>query len=146
MAPAKSVGASSSTDSVELAKYLWEEYKYRHDLIWRLLFRVTTVVVLLSIAPFTIDNLTKEAVGVWVQFLPALAMGVAAVGWLLLLAEFRLFSPVDCRYVEAQTTVVGKTLRKRRIDHFKWMIMLYMPVLLLLTTIVGCIVWFRPRS
>jgi hypothetical protein len=48
--------------SVELAKYLWEEYRYRHALIWRLLFRTTAVAALLSIAPFTIDDFAESKV------------------------------------------------------------------------------------
>ncbi len=48
---------------LERAKYLWEEYRYRHDLIWRLLFRMTAVAVLLSIAPFTIDELAAKKAG-----------------------------------------------------------------------------------
>jgi hypothetical protein len=142
MAPAQSTGARGSIDSVELAKYLWEEYKYRHDLIWRLLFRVTFVAAFLSIAPFTIDDLTKEAVGVWVQFLPALAIGLAGAGWLLLWVEFRLFEPINEQYVKTQTTAVGHELRPRSFDLFKWIVWLYPPVLLSLTIIVGCIVWF----
>jgi long-chain acyl-CoA synthetase len=53
---------------VARATYLWEEYKYRHDLIWRLLFRITTVAVILSIAPFTINTLVQSRVGVWINF------------------------------------------------------------------------------
>ena len=43
MAVAERVRARGSDHELELAKYLWEEFKYRHDLIWRLLFRVTAV-------------------------------------------------------------------------------------------------------
>jgi len=36
---------------VDLAKFICEDCHYRHDLIWRLLFRMTTVAAVLSIAP-----------------------------------------------------------------------------------------------
>jgi hypothetical protein len=119
MAPAESTeptDTSHSTDSVELAKYLWEEYKYRHDLIWRLLFRVTSVAALLSIAPFTINDLIREAVGVWVKFLPALAIGLVGVSWILLWDEFRLFRPVDRQYVKVQKTAVGRGYGSRGVS------------------------------
>jgi len=35
MAVAERVRARGSDHELELAKYLWEEFKYRHDLIWR---------------------------------------------------------------------------------------------------------------
>jgi hypothetical protein len=35
----------------EVATYLWQEYQYRHDLVWQLTFRVTAVATLLLIAP-----------------------------------------------------------------------------------------------
>jgi hypothetical protein len=140
---AKSVDAGSQYDSVEVAKYLWEEYKYRHDLIWRLMFRVTGVAVLLSVIPFTIDDLATEEAGVWVKFLPALAIALVLASWPLLWAEFRLFRPIDKEYVEAQQAAVGKSLRERRkIDSFKWIVLFGPLVMVILTTIVGCIVWF----
>ena len=37
--------------NLDRANYLWEEYKYRHYLIWKLLFRVTFVAVVLTITP-----------------------------------------------------------------------------------------------
>ena len=66
------------TPRVELASYLWEEYRYRHDLIWRLLFRMTTAVAVLSIAPFTIDDLVKAQTGPWIRALPVLAILVGS--------------------------------------------------------------------
>jgi len=140
---AKTLDAGSQYDSVELAKYLWEEYKYRHDLIWRLMFRVTGVAVLLSIVPFTIDDLVKDEAGVWVEFLPALAIALVLASWPLLWAEFRLFRPIDKQYVEVQQDAVGKSLREhRKIDSFKWIVLLGPLVMVILTAIVGCIVWF----
>ena len=31
---------------------LWEEYKYRHEHIWKLIFQLTTAVVALSVVPY----------------------------------------------------------------------------------------------
>ena len=49
----------------------------RHDLIWRLLFRSTSVAVLLAIAPFTIGDLTQQRVGGWIKTLPLLSLVLA---------------------------------------------------------------------
>jgi hypothetical protein len=45
---------------LDRATYLWEEYMYRHDLILRLLFRITFVTVALSITPFTINDSVRR--------------------------------------------------------------------------------------
>ena len=36
---------------MQKAQVLWNEYKYRHDLVWRVLFQVTAAAVILSVAP-----------------------------------------------------------------------------------------------
>ena len=86
------------TTNLERAKYLWEEYKYRHDLIWRLLFRVTFVAVVLTITPFTINKSIRDRVHDWLILLPILAILLAAGSWVLLATEFRLFQPIDKLY------------------------------------------------
>jgi hypothetical protein len=107
---------------VEQAKYLWEEYRYRHDLIWRLLFRMTAVAVLLSIAPFTIDDLAEERAGAWVDALPAIALALVAISWLVLLFELSLFNPIDRVYTAVQDKAVGKKVREEAPDVFAWVV------------------------
>jgi hypothetical protein len=58
---------------IERAKYLWEEFKYRHDLIWQLAFRVTTVAGLLSLVPFVVDDAVTKKVGPLLMVGPVLA-------------------------------------------------------------------------
>lgn len=79
-------------------KYLWEEYRYMHDLIWRLLFRITLVAALLSITPYTINDAIRHRTACWIYLLPVLAFLLALGGWLLLVKEFQLFQPIDKLY------------------------------------------------
>jgi hypothetical protein len=132
--------------SVELAKYLWEEFKYRHDLIWRLLFRVTAVAVVLSIAPFTIDDLTGSRVGAWVNALPALTLAVILFSWPFLILEFRLFKPINKVYVDAQDRAVGQTVRGPRWDFFRLMVYIYPAILFILALVVAIMAWSIPES
>jgi len=44
--------ANLSDIPVQKAQVLWNEYKYRHDLVWRVLFQVTAAAVILSVAPY----------------------------------------------------------------------------------------------
>jgi hypothetical protein len=131
---------------VELAKYLWEEYRYRHDLIWRLLFRMTGVAVLLSIAPFTIDDLANERTRGWVDALPALALALVVSSWIVLAFELRLFTPIDGEYTAAQNTAVGRAVRGETPKVFKWVVYLYPGVLLALLIVVALVAWSRTGS
>jgi hypothetical protein len=132
---------SERIESVELGRYLWEEYKYRHDLIWKLLFRVTTVVTLLSIAPFTIDDLTGSRVGTWINVLPVLALAMVLLSWPFLVFEFRLFEPIDKVYVVTQNRAIGETVRPPMRDFFKLIILVYPGFLFLLTLVVAIRAW-----
>jgi hypothetical protein len=46
-------------DNLTRAEYLWNEFQYRHDLIWNLVFRLTIAVVLLGIILYTQSDLIK---------------------------------------------------------------------------------------
>jgi hypothetical protein len=134
---------STSLLAVERAKYLWEEYRYRHDLIWRLLFRMTAAAVLLSIAPFTIDDLAKETAGDWVNALPALALALVAISWVVLLFELKLFNPINREHTASQDEVVGHQVRGETRDVFTWVIRVYPGVLLALLVVVAHVAWTR---
>ena len=126
---------------VERASYLWEEYRYRHDLIWRLLFRMTAVAVLLSIAPFTIDEIAEKKAGAWVNALPALALALVAISWLVLLFELKLFNPINRVYVAAQEQAVGERVREGDGDVYAWVVRGYPVVLFVLLLVVALVVW-----
>ncbi len=36
----------------EELQYLWDVYKYRHDLVWRTIFKITFAVLFLSTIPY----------------------------------------------------------------------------------------------
>src|SRR6266704_1585973 len=108
MTATEPVRAKSPDHERELAEYLREEYTFRHDLIWRLLFRVTAVAAPVSIVPFTMSDTAGSRAGGLVKFLPALAIGLVLVSWIVTLVELHLFRPVDGRYVEAQDHALGE--------------------------------------
>lgn len=79
------------------AQLLWEEYKYRHDLIWQRTFTFTTAIILISILPYV----QKEVVLVlrwWILIAPVLAVCLAAFGLAVMLNELRIFSKIKCVY------------------------------------------------
>jgi hypothetical protein len=138
--------ATTGRARVELTPLVWQEYSYRHDLIWRLLFRSTSVAVLLAIAPFTIGDLTQQRVGSWIKVLPLLALVLIAGSILLLRLEFKLFMPVVLRYEQLQRSVLGvRGLRERqpnRPDFFRVAVFVWQAALLL-AGLIAAILAFR---
>src|SRR5215211_7089208 len=47
------------------AEHLWKVYQYRHDLVWNRVFRLTAVVVVLAIIPYTQDKV-MNVIGRWI--------------------------------------------------------------------------------
>jgi hypothetical protein len=135
--------AGNPMSNLERAQYLWQEYQYRHDLIWKLLFRITFVAVLLTITPFTINKSIRDRVDGWLTLLPILAILLAAGSWRLLATEFRLFAPIDELYRWYRERALEETLPCRQADElrklgqknfdfFKLIVFVYPPLLLVL--------------
>ncbi len=142
--------AENSMSNLERARYLWEEYHYRHDLIWRLLFRITFVAVLLTIIPFTINPSIRDRVDGWLTLLPILAILLTVGSWRLLVTEFQLFAPIDKLYRWYRERALkelllypqgdalhpqGDALRelgRKPFDFFKLIVFAYPPLLLVL--------------
>jgi hypothetical protein len=98
---------SSDSVKVQRAQYVWEEYRYRHDLIWKLLFRMTAVAVLLAITPFTIKDLASESAEDWVKLLPAIALLLVAASAIVLRSELARFASINRTYEVVQEEAIG---------------------------------------
>lgn len=81
----------AATPNVSDLKYLWDEYKYRHDLCWRAIYKIVTSVVLLSVIPYIRDELTKVLDG-WMVIPPVLGVMLAAFGICMLRNELAIFA------------------------------------------------------
>lgn len=134
-----------TNESVEVqrAQYLWEEYHYRHDLIWRLLFRMTAVAVLLAITPFTINDVAEDNAGDWVLALPVLAVVLVAVSARVLSIELALFSPIDRVYTEAQLQAVNYRRPDTIPKDFERVVRWYPIALVVLLIGVAVIAWIE---
>jgi len=65
--------ANLSDIPVQKAQVLWNEYKYRHDLVWRVLFQVTAAAVILSVAPYLAPPEVVYYPRLWLLAAPVLA-------------------------------------------------------------------------
>ena len=45
--------------SVPELGHLWDQYKYRHELCWSAVYKVTVAVLALEVIPYVKDGLTK---------------------------------------------------------------------------------------
>jgi hypothetical protein len=81
LARISSFGVEAKLDQgcrLELATYLWNEYQYRHDLVWRLVFRLTAAVVVLGIIPYTQGKVIDQ-IGMWIIVSPIFGVALASI-------------------------------------------------------------------
>ena len=80
------------------ADSVWEEYSYRHDMIWKLVFRTTAVATALAIAPFLLNETAQQIVGGWLAVLPSLSVLIVLLGLFALPSEFAAFNRIKRIY------------------------------------------------
>jgi len=125
-------------DQLKRIPVLWEEYKYRHDLCWRVMFRLTSAVVILAIVPYVYRSVFQNLPG-WVLGVPAsLAVALAGFGIVLMKSELDLFRKVkdvyrdlkrDKLYVEDAGEHDKDTIK------FEYLVFAYLGILVLLSLI-----------
>jgi hypothetical protein len=80
---------------------LWEEYKYRHDLIWRVTYQVTAAAVIIGVSPYLNENVTA-ALGWRLVALPILALGLVGLAYFVIADEIALFMKIKTEYRSLQ--------------------------------------------
>jgi hypothetical protein len=88
--------------TLNVASYLWQEYEYRHDMVWRLAFRVTAVAAALLIAPFLTDKEVQDRVGNMIIALPIFAVFVILGGIYVMGSELKHLKHIRSAYHRAQ--------------------------------------------
>ena len=61
-------------DEFKKATFIWEEYKYRHELVWKLIIQLTLAIVAVSIIPYLPDTKIGERVGPVLVALPFIGL------------------------------------------------------------------------
>ena len=91
--------------------YLWEEYQYRHDLVWRVTLRLTFVVAFLSIIPYVNDSLSTK-MGKWMLVPPILSVLLAIFGSAVIANEYQLLVMIKDAYRCLQSEFFCQTFRE----------------------------------
>jgi hypothetical protein len=79
------------------AEHLWNEYQYRHDLVWNLVFRLTAAVVVLAIIPYTQQEIMNK-IGIWILAPSILGVVLAIVGLIRVDRELRQLNHIRNLY------------------------------------------------
>ena len=151
----KSKNVSERSDAegdgaLEVVKYLWPEYSYRHDMAWRLVFRITAVATALIIAPFLINVRTQQILAWWLIFLPVLAVAVILAGCYALRPELNLLNKVRdayrCEQDRALHNVPGWTPRQSSSHEFDKRVWTFMAVIFVaaITYLILFVVFWLP--
>ena len=96
---------------LELATYLWNEYQYRHDLVWRLVFRLTAAVVVLGIIPYTQGKVIDQ-IGMWIIVSPISGVALAIIWSRRLKSELKHLHYIRGLYKPLQDSLFYKVFYK----------------------------------
>jgi hypothetical protein len=103
--------SSKDQNNLKRAEYLWNEYQYRHDLIWNPVFRLTIAVVLLGIIPYTQSQLIPGLEGFWLMILllapPILGVVLAYIGFFRIGHELEHLEYIRRYYRPLQDHLIG---------------------------------------
>jgi hypothetical protein len=118
---------------LEKAKLIWDEYKYRHEHCWKLIFQITAAVVALSVIPFTKDEITTS-LGYWIVALPALGFALTLFSLRRMSHELDLLDKIRQRHRELQADLHGIVYEARR-STFSRDVKLYLCALALISVV-----------
>ena len=86
--------------------HLWSEYRYRHDLIWKRIFRTVVVVLFLSVVPYAQPDMIPTF-GWAILLAPALGLPFAIGAYRVIANEYALFCTVRGAYRKAMAPYVA---------------------------------------
>ncbi|WP_297692797.1 hypothetical protein [uncultured Eudoraea sp.] len=93
----------------EEGSLLWDEHKYRHDLIWKHLIRSTVAVIALVIVTYS-KNLSIDKI--LILLASVLAIGYVIFTYVVIKKELVLFRNIELLHRKRQNRVIGLKRRK----------------------------------
>jgi hypothetical protein len=86
---------------------LWEEYEYRHSLVWKVIVQITTGVVVLSVVPYVANETIVERLQVGVLAAPALAFVLALFAVLVINNELDILDTIRREHRKQHREILG---------------------------------------
>ncbi|WP_375057164.1 hypothetical protein [Zobellella sp. DQSA1] len=109
---------------------LWDEYKYRHDHIWKKLFQITIAVVLLGAVPYLKPDITRVLKS-WILIAPLLGTVLSLITLFLMHFELTLFARIAAAHRQHQEAL--GLIRHGRHHYFRYLVMTYVGFLFLVS-------------
>lgn len=109
--PAQSTNEPNLSWQREDAEFIWDEYKYRHQHIWKLIFQITTAVIAVSIVPYISNETIVHTLRWFIAVLPGVGAGIVFFGWTRLSKEICAMDELKKRHRLFQKLKYG-------IDHY----------------------------
>ena len=95
----------------EQLSYLWDEYKYRHGLCWKAVYKIITVVIVLAVLPYAKPDLIN-LLGRWMLVPSVIGTLLAAFGVFVVNNRLRLFSQVKVAHHVLQKQFLESVLKE----------------------------------
>lgn len=138
---------SSKDQTLDQLKYLWDEYKYRHELCWNAVFKATVSVVVLGVIPYSNLSIAK-VLRSWILVPPVLSCILVLFSLWVVWNEIDIWKPVKSAYTSLQrdytlgmnltdllSNELNEQFRKARRGKtlFPWIVLGFMLILLVLS-------------
>ena len=98
---------NTNNKALELVKYFWDEYKYRHGMCWQALFKIFTAVIILGVLPYTTKPELSRSLGFIMMIPPVIGTCLAVFGYKVISNELRLFAQSKILFHELRTRLVS---------------------------------------
>lgn len=127
---------------------IWDEYKYRHDLCWRLVFQLTTAVVVIAVIPYIQKDVASTLQG-WIIVLPVIGVFLVLLGLARLRRELELLDKVKTKHRGLLLWNYGLEYPadfeedQSRLKGFKNHVTWYLMSLALLGAMNVVVIWFK---
>src|SRR3982751_5988436 len=95
---------TSSGTNKESGPFVWDEYKYRHELCWNLLFKITYTTTILSIIPYLNNDIIPQAKRL-VFFTPLVGIVLSIVSGFRLRRELKLLDKIRTLHRHSQNNL-----------------------------------------
>ena len=89
------------SDVAPNSERIWDEYKHRHDLCWNLIFRLTYVVVIISVVPYIKPDVAQKLEH-WIVALPLVGIALTVFGLFRLRKELDILCVIRARHRDLQ--------------------------------------------
>src|SRR4030095_11647230 len=122
---------SNSFHELDNAKFVWDEYKYRHTHVWNLIFQMTIALVAISTLPYIIPKNAEKKVGILIIAVPFIALLFTIICTLRIAKECQILNKIRKRHRDFHTINFG-IIYKDSGNSFTKQVLLYFCLLIVL--------------